>query len=160
MLISSCLISLCHSHKTISDSNLGKRSRLTLRFAAAIVILLLPLVHPGDFSSSSLVATTCGVTICAFITNLYGLTRKDDLFWCGGFSHSEKKATRYAVRFTLDKKGRQEIKKGMKLGHRITIKDLLHPSRRSSFDIDVVLAAYDHHSPHIHSAVWWPDQYQ
>lgn len=152
-LISSCLISFCHSHKIISDSHLGKRPRLTVRFAAAIIILLLPLAHPEDFSSLSLVATTCSVTICALITDLYGLARKDDQFWFGGFSHSEKNATQYAAHFTLDKKDRQEIKKSVKLGHRITIKDLLHPSRRSMFDGDGVFAVDDHHSPHIHSAV-------
>lgn len=152
-LISSCLISLCHSHKTISNSHLGKRARLTVRFAAAIIILLLPLAHSDDFSSLSLVGSTCGVTVGALITDLYGLARKDDQFWFGGFSHSEKKATQYAAHFTLDRKGRQEIKKSMKLGHRITIKDLLHPSRRSSFEGDGALAVDDHHNPHIHSAV-------
>jgi len=152
-LFSSCLISFCHSHKTISDSRLTKRTRLAVRFAAAITILMLPLAHPDDFSSMSLVASTCGVTIGVLITDLYGLARKDDQFWFGGFSHSEKKATQYAAHFTLNKKGRQEIKKIMKLGHRITIKDVMHPSRRSSFDIDGVTAVDDHHNPHIHSAV-------
>jgi low temperature requirement protein LtrA len=152
-LISSCLISFCHSHKTISDSRLAKRTRLAVRFAAAIAILMLPLIHPDDFSSMSLVASTCGVTIGVLITDLYGLARKDDQFWFGGFSHSEKKATQYAAHFTLNKKGRQEIKKIMKLGHRITIKDVMHPSRRSSFDIDGVTAVDDYHNPHIHSAV-------
>jgi hypothetical protein len=88
-----------------------------------------------------------------FITDLYGLARKDNQFWFDGFSHSEKKATQNAAHFTLDKKSRQEIKKSMKLGHRITIKDLLHPSRRSSFNVDGVLDVDGHHSPHIHSAV-------
>jgi low temperature requirement protein LtrA len=152
-LISSCLTSLCHKHKTIPYSHLTKHTRLSVRFAAAIIILMLPLAHPEDFSSLSLVASTCGVTIAALMTDLYGLARKDDQFWFGGFSHSEKKATQYAANFMLNKKGRQEIKKSMKLGHRITIKDLMQPSRRSSFDIDGVTGVDDHHSPHIHTAV-------
>jgi len=152
-LISSCLISLCHRHKTISNLHFDKRTRLTVRLAACIIIFLLPLAHPIDFSSLHLVATTCGVTICALIADLYGLAHKDDQFWFGGFSHSAKKATQYAAHFTLDKKGRQEIKNSMKLGHRISIKELLHPSRRSSPDIDGVSAVDDHHNPHIHSAV-------
>jgi low temperature requirement protein LtrA len=152
-LTSSCIISLCHSYKNISDLYLQKRSRLAIRFVAAIAILLLPLIRPENFSSLSLVSTTCGVVICALITDLYGLARRSDQFWFGGFSHSEKKATQYAAHFTLNKKGRQDIKKSMKLGHRITIKDLLHPSRRSSFDMDGVISLDDHHSPHIHGAV-------
>jgi low temperature requirement protein LtrA len=152
-LISSCVISLCHTYKDVPNAHLSRHSRLTVRFAAAVVILLLPLAHPENFSSLSLVSSTCGVTICALITDLYGLAVKDDDFWFGGFSHCEKKATQYECHVKLGKKGRQEIKKSMKLGHRITIKDLLHPSRRSSLEIDGLTGLDAHHNPHIHSAV-------
>lgn len=151
--MSSCLISFCHSHKEPPNSHLGKRSRLIIRFLAAMIIFLLPLAHPEDFSSLLLVSSTCGVTVCALIADLYGLALKNDAFWLGGFSHSEKRKTQYACHVKLDKKGRQEIKNSVKMGHRITIRDLLHPSRRSSFDIEGLQGGNDHHNSHIHGAV-------
>jgi low temperature requirement protein LtrA len=152
-LIFSCVISLSHIYKVSEDSRLSRESRLVFRCLAAIAILLLPLIPIEKLQSLALIGTTCSIMITALIVDLYGLSQKDKQFWLGGFSHSEKKNTRYAAHCVLDDERKTRIKKNLEMGHKTTIKDILRPVRKlsgfsqGSFDWD------DHHDPDIHIAV-------
>ncbi|KAE8452640.1 hypothetical protein EG329_013899 [Mollisiaceae sp. DMI_Dod_QoI] len=151
-LVFSCVISLSHIYHISQDSRLTRESRLIVRFAAGIAILMLPLVPKERLHSLALVGITCSVIIGCLIVDLYGLSRKDNNFWISGFSHSEKKATSYAAHCTLDEEHKTTIKRNLEMGHKTTIKDIL---RRPSLGRSGggVFHWNDHHNPDTHIAV-------
>jgi low temperature requirement protein LtrA len=151
-LVFSCVISLSHLYRISEDARLTRESRLLVRFAAAIAILLLPVVPVHRLQSLALIGITCSVIIGCLIVDLYGLSRKDDDFWFGGFSHTEKKATTYAAHCTLDDEHKTTIKKNLEMGHSTTIKDIL---RRSSLGRSgsKVFHWNDHYNADTHIAI-------
>lgn len=151
-LVFSCIISLSHIYRISEDSRLTRESRLIIRFAAAIAILLLPLVPTNRLDSLALIGITCSVIIGCLMVDLYGLSQKSGDFWIGGFSHSEKKSTTYAAQCTLDEEHKSRIKRDLEMGHSTTIRDIL---RRSSLGRSGsrVFHWNDHHNADTHIAV-------
>jgi low temperature requirement protein LtrA len=149
-LVFSCIISLSHIYQASENCRLTRESRLIVRFTAAISILMLPLIPVDRLQSLALLGITCSIIIGCLIADLYGLSQKEDDFWIGGFSHSEKKATSYAAHCTLDEEHKSTIKRNLEMGHHTTIRDILHrPLRRSSR----VFHWNDHQNPDTHIAV-------
>jgi low temperature requirement protein LtrA len=150
-LVFSCIISLSHIYNISSGSRLTRESRLIVRFASAIAVLLLPLVPKDRLQSLALIGITCSIIIGCLIVDLYGLSQKGGDFWFGGFSHSEKKNTSYAAHCALDEEHKSTIKRNLEMGHHTTIKDLL---RRSSLGRkgNGVFHWNDHHNADTHIA--------
>ncbi|KAL9102338.1 MAG: hypothetical protein Q9163_002519 [Psora crenata] len=109
-LISMSLISLSHVHKEFDGQRLGKRYRLPLRIAIAIIFICIPLAE--GLSSLQLIATTTGLVVLVLVVDLYGSTDKNDPFWkCkSGCSYSaECPVTRKAIVEALKKGEKVEI---------------------------------------------------
>jgi hypothetical protein len=127
-LMFSCIISLSHLYHVSEDARLTRESRLTVRFAAAIAILLQPLVSKNRLESLAPVGIPCFVIIGCLIVDLYGLSRRDDDFWLGEFSPLQKKATTHAAHCTLDDEHKSTIKTNLEMGQSTSIKDILRHS--------------------------------
>lgn len=151
-LVFSCIISVSHIYHISSDSRLSRESRLLVRFVAAIVILMLPLVPKDRLQSLALMGVTCSIIIGCLIIDLYGLSSRSGEFWIGGFSHEEKRATSYAAHCTLDEEHKSTIKRNLEMGGNTSIRDLLHRPllRRSD---SKALRWNHHHNADTHIAV-------
>ncbi|MCJ1230264.1 hypothetical protein MMC12_006936 [Toensbergia leucococca] len=94
-------ISAAHEHKEIKGQRIYKRHRLTIRFAVAIIITLLPLATHLD--SLQLIATTTGLLVCVLLVDLYGSTCTHDPFW------KDKRGCKYSAACRLRKKDVEEV---------------------------------------------------
>lgn len=151
-LIFSSIISLSHLYNINGEARLTRESRLAIRLAAAIAILLIPLIPIEHLHSLALIGITCSIIIGCLIVDLYGLSQRDSQFWFGGFSHSEKKATSYAAHCTLDEEHKSTIKRNLELGRNTSIKDIM---KRSSLlrSGGKVFRWNEHHNADTHIAV-------
>lgn len=127
-LVFSCIISLAHVYNVAEDARLTRESRLLVRSAAALAILLLPLAPKEHLQSLALVGITCSIIIGCLVVDLYGLSSKDRDFWTGGFSQHEKKNVKYKAHCSLGAEHKEVIKDDLERGHRTTIRDLLRKS--------------------------------
>ena len=110
------IISLSHAHKTIPDQRLNKNSRLAIRFAVSIVILLLPLAH---LNSLELVGTTTALVLIVLLVDLVGSTcAGQNVLWdskCG------RNKCSYSAKCSLR---RAELDKKVKDGETINVEEI------------------------------------
>ncbi|KAG0649315.1 hypothetical protein D0Z07_4599 [Hyphodiscus hymeniophilus] len=145
------IISFSHLYHVADGTRLNRKWRLTVRFIAALAILLLPTVPKRKLQSLALVGITCSVIVGCLIVDLYGLSKKDGDFWFGGFSLSEKKETTYVAQCILDKEYKTRIQSNLEMANRTSIKDIL---RRSSLGRSRSLFQWNrHHNADTHIAV-------
>lgn len=87
-------ISACHQHKLFNTMRVSKAYRLANRFAACLVLFLLPLAH--NLSSLDLVVISTSMIVWVLLVELWGKSCKDDPFI------GEKKGccTKYSARCT------------------------------------------------------------
>ena len=121
-LICMGLISLSHSYKIPPNIRLSKPWRLGLRFAAATVILLLPLAKER-LNSIHLVATTTGITLVVLFVDLAGSACVDEVFWGFNFRGEEtgKRKCTYSSRCHISRK---ELESKFKNGEIINVEEI------------------------------------
>ena len=117
-LASMGIISISHVHKTIPHQRAAKKYRLTFRFLAALVIILLPLAE-DRLDSLALVATTCGIVVSVLLVELVGSTCFGDSFWLD-MCESRKKC-HYSAKCNITKK---ELDASVKDGTVIQVEEL------------------------------------
>jgi hypothetical protein len=101
------VISLCHEYKTRSTERVRKPVRIAIRFAVALVILLLPLAH--DLNSLHLIALTTCLVVFALMAELAGSSCIHEQFWVGG----RRRHCAYSAKTNLLRK---ELKAALKHG--------------------------------------------
>jgi hypothetical protein len=97
-------IAISHDHKTIPGQRLQKRHRLAVRFAVAIVLILLPLA--GDLNSLDLVGLTTALVAFVLAVDYWGSTSMKESFW------NDRRKCEYTAECRLLRKDLEEIKSG------------------------------------------------
>ncbi|KIW12279.1 hypothetical protein PV08_09556 [Exophiala spinifera] len=136
-LICMAAISLSHIHKRVNTkgkTRLRKRPRLVFRVCVAAVIICLPLAK--SLSSLSLISITTALVFSVLALDLFGMSRKGDKFWTGGFCPHEKKNTTYTAQCRLGKRRRREIEKAMQRGEKVGLADLLKRKNSSMSSLE------------------------
>ena len=112
-LISLGGISMTHEHKEVKGQRIGKRLRLTVRFAVALVLICLPLTQHLD--SLRLISTTTGLVVSVLLVDLYGSTCVSESFW------QDKRKCKYSAECRLRKK---DLETAVKSGARVNVEEL------------------------------------
>jgi low temperature requirement protein LtrA len=82
-LLFMCVISMSHVHKDLGGERLGKRFRLGVRAATAVVMICLPVARES-LSSLGLVGTMTGLVLFTLVVEVWGASRKGTGFGVGG----------------------------------------------------------------------------
>ncbi|KAF2397929.1 hypothetical protein EJ06DRAFT_532914 [Trichodelitschia bisporula] len=110
------IISLTHTYRSIPNVRLGKPYRVGVRFAVAVIILLLPLAH--GLNSLELVATTTGLVVLVLVMELAGSACSGDTFW--GF-WSTRRTCMYSARCHISRK---ELEAKVKSGELLNVEEV------------------------------------
>jgi len=110
------IISLTHVYKSAPNQRLHKPYRIALRFAVAIVILLLPLAD--SLNSLDLIATTTCLVVVVLAFELAGSTCTHDSFW---WDRSKKRKCTYSARCNIPRK---ELEASVRAGQVINVEEI------------------------------------
>ena len=113
-------ISLSNEHRTIATARLRKRHRLTLRFAVAIVLILLPL---ASLTSLKLIATTTALIFFVLFVDLYGVSCVQAGFWLcrENLNQDGTRKCKYTARCQVSKK---DLEASVLKGHLLNIEEV------------------------------------
>ncbi len=104
---------MSHVHKLVPGQRIKKRHRLAIRFAVAIIFILLPLAE--SLNSLQLIGTTTALTFFVLIVDLLGSSCIHDSFmW-------DKKPGQYTAECKIRKK---DVEHAIKTGKTVNVEEL------------------------------------